>query len=151
AAAAPARPAHPQQHWDGFYAADAYWGLALVHAAMGRPHEAREAFGRARDGYRALEHHLLVGAATLYELTWVVLPYGADDPAERRRLALEAEQALALAGGGRVALPPRLAHLPVLFLEGDWAEARRLALAERATGGAISWWRPLFTGVLASL
>ena len=68
------------------------------------------------------------------ELRWLTIPFRADRPPERARLAAEAEEAWARARGALDGLPPRLARLPALLLDGDWAEARRVATAARTTG-----------------
>ncbi|HEX5501606.1 MAG TPA: AAA family ATPase [Thermomicrobiales bacterium] len=109
--------------------ADADFALGIAHAMRGRPDEARAAFGRARRRFRALEHHLVVGVTTLTELDLVLVPYRADDPAERRALATEGEGARARAGGLFGDRPHLHPQMPLLVLEGRWAEARPLALA----------------------
>ncbi|HET8629014.1 MAG TPA: AAA family ATPase [Thermomicrobiales bacterium] len=114
--------------------ADAQHALGFALAGRGRPGEARAAFTRARAAYRALGHDFHIGWVGLHELCWAVLPYHADDLAERRALAAEAVDAWTRASGVYPEIPPRLAGLPLLFVEGDWAEARRLALAAPATG-----------------
>ena len=105
-----------------------YLSLGLVHAACGRPDEARQAFGRARAIYDQIEHHAVIGFTHLIELRDVVLPYFTTQIAERRQLADAAETALNLAAG---AFPSdrssRRARLGLLFLEGRWDEASVIA------------------------
>ena len=106
----------------------AHHGLGIVHAALGRPDEARQAFARAREVYRGLDHHAVIAFTLLGELRDVVLPYRTDRIAERRRLAAEAEEALNRAVGALPAgISSRRASLGMLFLEGRWAEAREVA------------------------
>ena len=110
--------------------------LAVAHAALGEPDEARRAFARARAVLQRLGDHFHVGVAALQELQWVALPYRADRPAERERLAAEAERARVRAGDAPADLPRGFARLAVLLLAGDWAAARELALAVHAGGGS---------------
>ncbi len=130
--------------------ANAWRGIASALAMLGRPEEARQVYARASAAYRAVEHHYQVGNALLLELFEVVLPYRADDLAERRRLAHAAEQAWARASGALSDLPPRFAWLPLLLIEGGWAEACELALAVSAPGERTNW-RPFARMMLALL
>jgi DNA-binding CsgD family transcriptional regulator len=115
---------------------NAHHALLLAHAGQGRPDEALRAANQARDAGRG-GHDVLLGWAAARELRWVALPYHADDLAARRRLAVEAEGWWRHASATLAELPPRLAHLPLLLLEGDWAGARALAQAGCAPGGAV--------------
>ncbi|HET8632494.1 MAG TPA: AAA family ATPase [Thermomicrobiales bacterium] len=115
--------------------ADGRQGLGVAHAALGRPAEAQRALAEARAAYRAGGESLLVVSTAWRELARVVLPYRADRPAERRALAAEAEEAWRQAGGAAAELPPRFAWLPLLVLDGAWAEARGLAVVAAAPGG----------------
>ncbi|HEX5503057.1 MAG TPA: helix-turn-helix transcriptional regulator, partial [Thermomicrobiales bacterium] len=131
-------------------AADAHYALGLVHAVLGRPAEAHMAYARARRAYRAAGNPYLVAVAATEEQFWVMLPYEAERVAARAALAAEAETALAAAGGVRANLPPRVARLPLLCFAGEWAEARDLALAVRATASdAESFVAPGLLGELA--
>jgi len=106
-----------------------------LHAILGRVDDARQAFATVFAAYRDADHHLMVGIMVLNELIWDMLPYRADDVQERRRLAAEAEGAWARASGARTAVPARFARTPVLFIEGEWDEARALALAAYTGSG----------------
>lgn len=113
----------------------ATYGLALVHAAQGRPDEARVACARARMACYATGNYAGVAQTALHELEWMILPYQADRLAERQALAAESEEAWIQGSGAlRPNDSPRLQQLPLLFLEGHWAEARQLALSVRAAG-----------------
>ena len=113
----------------------AYQGLAIAHALLGRPDEARSAFVEAREVYEPLDHHAVIAFTLLSELEDIVLPYFPTNLIERRRVALQAEEALQRAGGALPAdLSPRRAWLGLFFLEGRWAEAREIA-ADTATHG----------------
>ena len=113
----------------------AYQGLAIAHAMLGRPDQARSAFAQAREVYAALDHHAVIAFTLLSELEDIVLPYYATDVSERRRLAAEAEEALQRAGGALPAeVSPRRAWLGVLLLEGRWAEVGAIA-ADSSTHG----------------
>jgi DNA-binding CsgD family transcriptional regulator/tetratricopeptide (TPR) repeat protein len=105
---------------------DAYFGLARAYAALGLPERAREAFGHARALYAAIGHHMMLGVTLLTESDHAVIPYDADRLGERRRIAAEAEAAYAKAGTAAPDQQPRIARVPLLILEGDWATARQV-------------------------
>ena len=132
--------------------ADLHLGLGLARAGLGQPAEARRAFADARAAYRGVEHHLFVGWAAAWELLLAALPYRADDLAARRHLAGEAEAALGRARGVPLAagFAPRLATLPLLLVEGAWAEARALA-RDAPAARDIPWgeFAPALLGALA--
>jgi DNA-binding NarL/FixJ family response regulator len=118
--------------------ADAHQALGLAHAASGEPAAARRAFVQARALYRAVQHHFQVATAATTELHAVLAPYLADQPAERERVAAEAEHEWAQASGVWAGVLPALARLPLLVIGGQWREARRLALEACAAGGIVS-------------
>jgi hypothetical protein len=126
----------------------AHGALGLIHAARGRPVAARRAMARSRAMLRAAGAPMTEGIFTLNELEWVVVPYQAEDLATRRQLAAGAERAFARADAVQAATPPRTGHLPLLWLEGQWTEARALALALHATGRT---YRPHAVRVLGPL
>jgi DNA-binding CsgD family transcriptional regulator len=130
--------------------ANTWRGLASANATLGRPTDARRAYAQAIDAYRAVDHHYQVGNALILELFEVVLPYQTDDVAERRRIAREASEAWTRASGVLDGLTPPFAQLPLLLVEGKWAQARELALAVTAEGSRTSW-RPLAGSLLARL
>jgi DNA-binding CsgD family transcriptional regulator len=104
-----------------------YHGLAIAHAALGRPDEARRAWARARELFAEFDHHGLIAFTLLNESCDVALTYGAAEPATRRRLAEEAEAALGRAGGAlHPGVSPRLAWLGCFVLDGRWVEALQL-------------------------
>jgi DNA-binding CsgD family transcriptional regulator len=91
-----------------------------------------------------------LATATAAELHLLALPYRTDQPAERRRLALEAEEVGARASEVTT-LPAGCFRLGLLLLEGHWAEARALAEAGRERGGVAGFrlFASLMRGVLA--
>jgi hypothetical protein len=106
---------------------DTLFGLFCAYAALGRPADARLAYTRARDAYRSTYHYTLIGATALWALCTVELPYRADNPAAIRRLVNEAEEAWQRISGGVLdTFPASIARLPLLVLEGRWAEAHAL-------------------------
>ncbi len=124
--------------------AAAYLGLGHAHAALGRPLEARRAYARSRAGHAKANNARMVWYTLWCELLLAVLPYQADDVAERTRLATEAVGAWERARGTIIATPhDDPADLLPALIEGRWAEAGRLArdgLAAAASGpshGAI--------------
>ncbi|HET8629857.1 MAG TPA: AAA family ATPase [Thermomicrobiales bacterium] len=129
----PAGPAGARMGGSGY--ADAHEALGIVRALAGRPAAARDAFARAREVDRAVGELFQFGGTLSWELEDAVLPYQADRVGERRRLAAAIEAALARAAGARDR-PPALDCLPLLLVEGRWAEARRLWPAAWASGTA---------------
>jgi DNA-binding CsgD family transcriptional regulator len=142
-ATAPARQAGPAT-------ARELLGRAWAFASRGQPDQARQALVEARTAYR--DQHWEVGTTLFYELDLVVLPYETDRLAERQRLADEAEREWTRASGMLGDLPPTLAQLPLLLLEGRWADARTVALATLAATQSNEAWRRFpdrFLGQLA--
>jgi len=80
-----------------------------------------------------------------------VLPYQADHLAGRRALAAEAGRSYGRAKGALPVLVPEEAILPLLLVEGRWAEARRWAEETWAGGAGKSWGRPVIATTLAPL
>lgn len=109
-------------------------GVGIAAAALGQPGVAAEAFARARREYQALGQYLSAGESAMDQLRWFTLPYHADQRVAREELAREAEEAWARARGALDGLPPRLARLSLLFLDGTWGEARTIATTARAIG-----------------
>ena len=116
-----------------------YLAHGWLNAALGRPQLAREAFGQAREAYE--EQYWEVGTTYFYELDLVVVPYQTEGLEDRRRLADEAELAWTRASGALSGISPRLARLPLFIVEGQWREAREVALATLGASQANDAWR----------
>ena len=102
-------------------------GLAIAYALSGRPDEAGEAFERARALYAAMRHYSQVAASAIHQLKLVALPYRTADIDLRRRLEADFESALELSRGTlSVDDWTSYGHIPLLCLEGKWAEARAI-------------------------
>ena len=67
--------------------------LGKMHAVLGQPAKAREAFQRARTAFRATSHQVMLAWTATYELEMVMLPYYADRLIEREQVAAEVEHA----------------------------------------------------------
>ncbi|MGN6565095.1 MAG: LuxR C-terminal-related transcriptional regulator, partial [Thermomicrobiales bacterium] len=106
--------------------ADAYEGVGIAYAYLGRPDEARAAFARARPLYAAFGHHLMVGLLWAHELALVLLPSRADQLAARRQAAAEMERAWQRVAAVGYAPAPRGVAAGLLLVEGRWAEVRAL-------------------------
>ena len=117
---------------------DAYQGLGLAHAALGRPDDARQAFAQARKVFERVEHHYQWATTAAFELQEVAIPFLADQPAARQQLAVQAEQEWSRSSGVWSDLSPAMAYLPLLLLSGRWAEARKAALEASASEGIIN-------------
>lgn len=122
---------------------EAYFGLGQVYADLGRPEEARRAFGKARALFLSSGHHAAVAIVALRELFWGVLPYQADDVPERQHLATEAEAAWSRASGAGARAIPLGMRLSLMLVDGKWSEARSLALEVDVSGGRPPWELPL--------
>lgn len=102
----------------------AWVGLGANYAAQGRVRDGRAAFARARERYRTIDHHAMILISELIQLRDLELPYAADDPPARHRLAAEAEAALRRAGGAlQPGILPRMTSLACLVLDGQWDTA----------------------------
>src|SRR5262249_35035830 len=95
-----------------------------------------DAFARAREALYAYQHYIMIGLTLRDEMALVVLPYLTDDRRARERIATEAEHEMLWSGAEAVADEAadyvRYPRLPLLFLEGGWEEAIRIA--ESAVG-----------------
>jgi DNA-binding CsgD family transcriptional regulator len=114
-------------------------GRGWRHAALGEAEPALHAFAQARAVYG--DQHWEVGTTFFFELDLVVLPFQTARLVERRRLASEAEAAWQRARGALWDLDPRLAQLPLLYLEGRWTEAREVAQTTLAALRSNDAWR----------
>jgi DNA-binding CsgD family transcriptional regulator/tetratricopeptide (TPR) repeat protein len=120
--------------------ADTLVGLAHVYAALGRPLDARQAFARAREAYRACDDRAGIGSTAWDELLECVLPYETDRCRERQRLADEASGALAKATAAWPSdLLPQQPLAGLHVLEGRWTVARRLAEAALENRNVDVW------------
>jgi DNA-binding CsgD family transcriptional regulator len=135
--------------------AGSWWGVALVHATQGRPDRARRAYESARTAYENLDQHRLLAFVLRDELTYAVLPYLSDHLAERERVANAAEQAV-LRGNAAGAIDEpseyaRYPRLPLMVLEGEWRQARRIisVLAEYGAHAILRHIISCFLGPLA--
>ncbi len=117
---------------------DACTGIAYALAALGRPDEANGAFDRAIQTYRTVEHHAHVLWQSGAVLNMLVLPYRTDDLPKRQRLSRQIQEAARRASGTLIGVPLRIELLPLLVVEGHWAEAYELAAMQRSVPSAIS-------------
>ena len=109
--------------------ADAHSGLAMAYALQGEPGLARRSYAASVAAYLASDLHLFALMRKREELILAVLPYQADDLAERERVAAAAERTArwVVERGGHVNPNlPRYARVPLLVLEGRWREAREI-------------------------
>jgi DNA-binding CsgD family transcriptional regulator len=109
--------------------ADANLGLAMAYALQGEPGLARRSYAASVAAFLASDLHILALMMKREELILAVLPYQADDLAERELVASAAERtALWVVERGGLVNPhlPRYARIPLLVLEGAWSEARTI-------------------------
>jgi DNA-binding CsgD family transcriptional regulator len=103
-------------------------GLGIAYALLGQPEEAAKAFALARLALHAAGHFATLGMAVMNEMTLLALPYRGDRVTECQQLAAVGEQARLLAQHV-AADPTRLSSVQLLMVEGDWEDARAIALA----------------------
>ena len=107
---------------------NAYFGLGVAKAALGRPEEARRWFALAHEAYRTFDHRVMDSFALANELLLVNLPYSPERIADRQRLA-EEELNLQTRGAGAFTgeVPPLgIGRQWLRVLEGEWDGASRL-------------------------
>lgn len=132
----------------------AYNGLAAACAHLGQPEDARRVYMQSRDLRRTAYPGSTSGISALLESVWVARPYYADDLAYYHGLGQESEQEYQrsfAARGESPSVPLRFAHLPTLYTEGNWDEARELAIAMRAAFVAFGPAYEIPTGILSLL
>lgn len=133
--------------------ADAHMGLALAYAFQGEPEQARRSYAATVAAYHASDNHMLALANLRRELILAVLPYQADDLAERERIVVAAERTAAwVLERGAHGNPnlPRYVRVPLLVLEGRWKDAREiLDLPDPSELASLSRVRPIYLGMLA--
>jgi tetratricopeptide (TPR) repeat protein len=118
--------------------ADALSGLGLAHAGLRRPIEASETFGRAVTQYKAVGNRSMACWALRWQIDEVAIPYLADLPGTRRRLAESFAELfpdgdeVPQGADGRPLMP----LFGLAFVEGDWAAAEQVA---QEYGEAKSW------------
>ena len=104
---------------------NAYFGLAVATAVLGRPEEARRWFALTHEAYRRFDHRVMDSFAVANEALLVNLPCYPERVAERRRLADE-ELNLQRRGAGAFTgeVPPLgIGRQWLRVLEGEWTEA----------------------------
>jgi DNA-binding CsgD family transcriptional regulator/tetratricopeptide (TPR) repeat protein len=127
------------------------FGLGDAYAMLGMPAEAAAAHARSHEINRA-GLNAPATSVLMRELELVALPYRAENIAEVRRLAERADAEWVRASG---AMPDvgssRFVRLPLLVLEGRWAEAEQLALADSMEKRGLNYQRVVAHKYLASL
>ena len=129
----------------------AWWARAIALSLAGRDIEAREAFAICGDEMRRVSSDSALAILMLQQLTFAQIPYGADNLAERRRIAAAGESAWRSSSGAHGGIPPRIAWLPILHIKGDWRAARELALSSVQASDATSEKYLASTVVLAQI
>ncbi|MCA1599712.1 MAG: hypothetical protein LC769_11995, partial [Chloroflexi bacterium] len=126
----------------GMRAEYAYDGVGILHAALGRPEEARAAFALMRAGARAGGTPFGEALALLDDLIRVVTLYHADDPNERGRVARLAEDAFAHARTLQTEVPGVIARLPLLRFAPQWDDLEELARVVYMSGNGSAFMAP---------
>ena len=106
---------------------DADRAAGIIHARLGQPALARQAFTRSQGMYEALNDPGQAGDDAFHHLRLVHIPYAADNVQERHQL-IRIAQALSARDSG-VSMPERSAETIwaiECFLSGDWDRADTL-------------------------
>ena len=145
--------ARPGENLTSAMCNNAYFGLGVAKAALGRPDEARRFFALAREAYRRFDHRVMDSFAVVNELLLLNLPCYPERVAERRRLA---DEELDLQGRGAGAFTGELPPLGIgrqwlRVLEGGWDEASRLMQLGRGAfdAGALTQYAGCTLGEIA--
>lgn len=116
-----AQPSQADRTWNP--SADLSAARAIVAAFSAAFSTARQAFADARASYRMGGHTASFGYMSILELLLLYLPYRADHPEGRARLAVEGATVLDALSDAGIQISPRLANLAVWWLDGRWEEA----------------------------
>ena len=132
---------------------NAYFGLGVASAGLGRPEEARRWFALTHEAYRRFDHRVMDSFAVANELLLVNLAYYPERVADRRRLA-EEELNLQRRGAGAFTgeVPPLgIGRQWLRVLEGEWDEASRLMEQGRGAfdAGALTQYAGCTLGEIA--
>jgi ATP/maltotriose-dependent transcriptional regulator MalT len=132
---------------------NAYFGLGVASAGLGRPEEARRWFALTHEAYRRFDHRVMDSFAVANELLLVNLTYYPERVPERRRLADE-ELNLQRRGAGAFTgeVPPLgIGRQWLRVLEGEWDEASRLMESGRGAfdSGALTQYAACTLGEIA--
>jgi DNA-binding CsgD family transcriptional regulator len=111
----------------------AWDGLGFAYAMQGEISLAAQSYAAARKSFHGRRAPLLKLLSLGDKLSFFVLSYHADSAAERTRVALLAEQAgaevFAVSSRGESADFARYPLLPLMWIDGRWQEAQRVASA----------------------
>ncbi len=133
--------------------ADVHNGLALAYAHLGEPVLARRSYAAAVAANRACNNHVAALGNLNLELFCVLLPYQADDLAERERIVSAAElmaEWVIERGGHENPNLPWYPRIPLLVLEGHFRQARQiLEQTETSDLAMTARVRPLYLGTVA--
>lgn len=131
--------AYGEAHLRTVPGASGHFALGQAYAAMGRTDEARRELALARQGYTLVGDSSMADVAVWSELLYTVLPFQADRPVERARLAAESERIrgmnVSLSPYADLATPGIVA---VNVIDGRWEVARA-----QATGLLTSYALPM--------
>jgi ATP/maltotriose-dependent transcriptional regulator MalT len=145
--------ASPDENFTFAMCNNAYFGLGVASAGLGRPEEARRWFALTHEAYRRFDHRVMDSFAVANELLLVNLAYYPERVAERRRLADE-ELNLQRRGAGAFTgeVPPLgIGRQWLRVLEGEWDEASRLMESGRGAfdAGALTQYAGCTLGEIA--
>jgi DNA-binding CsgD family transcriptional regulator len=101
-------------------------GLAFTYEAAGEPSKAQQELKRALEIHEEIES-TWGKAVVIQDLLLNTLYFYTDERDQRERIAAEVERFWQATEHGVTLLPPRFGLLSLLFLYGEWDEARRLA------------------------
>jgi DNA-binding CsgD family transcriptional regulator len=113
------------------YSEDAWMALAIVDREMGRSDEGWRRSQEIHTIFRARGEHDIATWLVGSPLIWAALVFRTDDQVSLREMRALLDARAPEPGELFAALPVRLLHLPVLYIEGAWAEAGEIIAAVR--------------------
>ncbi|MGI8857123.1 MAG: helix-turn-helix transcriptional regulator [Thermomicrobiales bacterium] len=108
------------------YSEDAWMALAIVDREMGRPDDGWRRCLTIHTLYRERGEHDIATWLVGSPLIWTALVYRTDDRTRLREMNALLDARVPQADELFARLPIRLLHLPMLYIEGAWAEARQI-------------------------
>lgn len=130
--------------WDrssqaGTQVGSACLALARSLSMLGQPDEAQPRYVRSAEIYTALKHFGMVYTTRVNELWELTMPCQSDELSHRAQVATAMAMSWTQAQGAmRADVSPRIMRLPLLVIEGDWADMRDLTVQFRQAHGNVT-------------
>lgn len=106
--------------------------VARSLSMLGQPDESQQMYARSADIYTSIKHFGMVYTTNVNELWELAVPYQCDHLQRREQVAMATATSWTQAQGAmRADVSLRITRLPLLVVEGDWADMRELAIQFR--------------------